>query len=173
MGLSSGGLAGAICNHAGRRSTLSCLCWFLTSVLALASIVFSVARWDWGGSPFSRHVPVPVDGVERRVFDRRPLQSLRLVLVAPALCPRPTVLRCMDRASLSRQSGVALHRCQSGGLPAVSDRRELDLWRDRHTQYGRPRKPDSACLGRKQGASGNGRSRARDRISGEGRRCGR
>ena len=165
VGLSSGRLAGAICNRAGRRPPLGADAGSDERAGSRLDRILGRSLGP-GRSPFPRHVPVPVDGFERRFSDRRPLQPLRLVRTAAGGVLRPCAAWI---GHAPRQGRVALHRRQSGDLPAVSDRRELDLRRDRHAQHGRPRHPDSASLRRKQRAAGSGRGRARDRISGEGR----
>ena len=110
-------------------------------------------------------VPVPADGPERRLPDRRPVQSVRLLRGAAGRLLRPCAARLRHRA---RQGRAALHRDQPRGLAAVPDRRQPDLRRHRHAQHGRSRRAHSGGRRRGPSAARGRRGGARHRLPGQG-----
>ena len=85
-GRRSGG-ASSIASATGRRRSASC--WSSTGcrrswccsprVLGVASLVFSLARWQRAGPRFHAARAVPADGRERRIPHRRPVQPVRVL----------------------------------------------------------------------------------------------
>ena len=116
---------------------LSALMLLLTSILAVGRRGLLARALAPRGRAFPSPVPVPADGHQRSVSDRRSVQPVRLLRGAARRLVRPGAARLGRRA---RQGRVALHRHQPGGLAAVSDRRQPDLRRLRNAQHGGSRR---------------------------------
>ena len=94
----------------GRRRSASCwwptgcppLMVLLTALLGLAALVFSLARWHRAGPALPLAVPVPADGPERRLPDRRPVQPVRVLRAAARRLVRPRAARLGTRRACAR-----------------------------------------------------------------------
>ena len=87
-----------------------------------------------GRPSFPCAVPAADDGGKRRLSDRRPVQSVRLLRDHARSVIRAGPARLRPPAD---PSGSGLYCRQSDGLAAVPDRGEPDLRRDRDPQHGR------------------------------------
>jgi multicomponent K+:H+ antiporter subunit D len=144
---------------------LSAMMLLLTSVLGLAAVLYSVARWDRAGVHF------------------HPLFQLQLMGLAGAFLTADLfnlfvffeILLAASYGLLLHGSGgracagAALHRHQPDGLDAVPDRRGHAVRRDRHAQHGRHghhraghRRHRPRPAARRRGGAGGG-------LSGQGR----
>ena len=123
---------------------LAALMLLLTSLLALAAVVFSLARWHRVGVTFPPSVSVPAHGHQRCIPHGRPVQPLRFLRGAARGFVRLGAARFGIREGSRR---IALHRRQPRSLAVVSDRRQSDLRRGRYSQYGRSRRayPSNSC----------------------------
>ena len=119
---------------------LSALMLLLTSLLAVGCRCVLARPLAPRGRAFPFAVPVPADGPQRRIPHRRSLQPVRLLRGAARGLLRSRAARLGISA---RQGRAALHRGQSRGLAAVSDRRQPDLRRVRHAQHGGSRRAHS------------------------------
>ncbi|KAG1257416.1 hypothetical protein G6F65_015924 [Rhizopus arrhizus] len=130
--------------------------------------------------PFA--IPVPADGLERRLPDGRPLQPVRFLRSAAGGILWPAAARLGRCAG---QRGAAIHRREPGGFVPAADQHRADLWRDRHAEHGGPgparRQPDGRrthavrSRGRHPGGGlpGEGGRLAAELLAGEGLRLGR
>ena len=118
------------------------------------------------GRAFPFAVPVPADGPQRRLSDRRPLQPVRLFRAAAGRVV--WAWRCTARASRACQGRAALHRGQPGGLAAVSDRRQPDLRGFGNAQHGGPRRAHPGHRRGEPGAAGGRRGHSGHRLPAQG-----
>eukprot|EP01136_Pigoraptor_vietnamica_P034717 Opistho-1_new@99009 len=118
-----------------------------------------------GRPAFPHPVPVPADGAQRCIPDRRPVQPVRLLRGFPGclLWPCPAWF-----GHTAGQGGSALCGHQSRRRVAVPDRRQPDLRRHRHVEHGRPRTADSPRRRRQPHAAGGGRGHSRHRFPDQG-----
>ena len=149
---------------------LSALMLLLTSVLAIRRRGLLPRALAPRGRAFPFAVPVPADGRQRRVPDGRSLQPLRLLRAAARRLIRPGAARLGHRA---RQGRAALHRGQPGGISAVPDRRQPDLWRFRNAQHGGSRRAHPGHRRGEPGLAGGGRRRYWGLPSCSSQGCGR
>ena len=127
---------------------LSALMLLLTSILALRRGGLLARALAPRGRAFPFAVPVPADGPQRRVPDRRSLQPVRLLRAAACRLLRPGAAR-LGPARV--KAGLHYIVGQPGGLAAVPDRRQPDLRRLRNAQHGGSRRAHPGHRARRTG----------------------
>ena len=142
------------CSAIGRRRSASCWCSTACRrrcccsppLLALCVVLYAVNGWDARGRHFHAAVPVPADGHQRRLSDRRRVQPVRVLRGDADRVLRAACCMAADRAGCRRGlQYVAINLLGSTlFLFAVGP----DLRRHRHAQHGRPRGQGAAGAAR-------------------------
>ena len=124
---------------------LSALMLVLTGVLALASLVFSLARWHRAGPHFHTLFQFLLMGLNGAFLTG---DLFNLFVFFEVLLAASYGLVLHGSGPLRVKAGPALHRHQPRGSLAVPDRRQPDLRRHRHAEHGRSRAADPDGAGR-------------------------
>ena len=121
---------------------LSALMLVLTSVLGLAALVFSLARWHRAGAHFHPLFQFQLMGLNGAFLTG---DLFNCSCSSRSCWPPRTGWPCTAPASPASGPGCTTSRstCRLAALP---DRRQHDLRRRRHAQHGRPRRAASPAL---------------------------
>ena len=144
---------------------LAALMLLLTSLLAAAAVVFSLARWHRVGVLFHPLFQFLLMGINGAFLTGDLFNLFVFFEVLLAASYGLGAARLGIRAGSGR---VALHRRQPRGLAVVSDRRQPDLRRGRHAQHGRSRRAHPGDPRRGSRVAGSGSRHPGDRVPGQG-----
>jgi hypothetical protein len=119
---------------------LSALMLVLTSVLGLAALVFSLARWHRAGAHFHPLFQFQLMGLNGAFLTGDIFQPVRVLRGDAGRLLRAGAAWAGNRTGQGRP---ALHRDQPDRLAALPGRRQHDLRRGRNPQHGRSRRAHS------------------------------
>ena len=145
---------------------LSALMLLLTSILASAAVVFSLARWHRAGAHFHSLFQFLLMGLNGAFLTG---DLFNLFVFFELLLAASYGLALHGSGASRVQGRAALHRGQPGGLAAVPDRRQPDLRRLRHAQHGGPRRAHPGHRRGEPGAAGGRRRHPGRRLPAQGR----
>ena len=124
---------------------LSALMLVLTSVLGIASLLYSLARWHRAGPRFHAIFQLQLMGLNGAFLTG---DLFNLFVFFEVLLAASYGLVLHGDGIAAGQGGPRLHRHQPDGLLPLPDRRQPGLRRHRHAQHGGPRQPHSRpCAG--------------------------
>ena len=132
---------------------LSALMLVLTSILALAALVFSIARWHRVGVHFHVLVQFLLLGLNGAFLTG---DLFNLFVFFEVLLAASYGLVLHGSGALRGQSGLALHCDQFGHVLVVSDWCQPHLWRHRNAEHGGSRRAHPRHSGRRQDAARSG-----------------
>ena len=145
---------------------LSALMLLLTSVLALAALVFAAAGWDRQGQHFHSLFQFLLMGLNGAFLTG---DLFNLFVFFEVLLAASYGLMLHGSGPLQGAGRPPLHRHQPRRLAAVPDRRQPDLRRHRHAQHGRPRGEGRRGARGGPAAAARRRRQPRHRLPGQGR----